>query len=333
MIESTLESKTLDATQKGLRARFFKLMSEYRVITIVVIIFLYILIFGIAFRDYYITYANLSAILLNMSIEVIVVIAMSILLISGEFDLSLGATMSLSGVLCGYMIKLGLNVVLAILITLAVCIINGLINGTIIAKIGVNSFMATLATGMAYRGIALIIAGTGITGLPENFTVIGQRVLFGLQLPVWFSFIIIGIFIYLVSRTRIFRQYYYIGGNLKAAQLSGINVSKMKIIAFIIAALLAGYAGIMSAARLGNAMHETGSAIIFKAFAAAVIGGVSIKGGVGSVGGAVLGLLFLTLLNNGLIVANVNAYWQSFVLGIVLVAAVIFDVFLSMKRT
>ena len=332
MIESTLESKTLDATQKGLRARFFKLMSEYRVITIVVIIFLYILIFGIAFSDYYITYANLSAILLNMSIEVIIVIAMSILLISGEFDLSLGATMSLSGVLCGYMIKLGLNVVLAILITLAVCIINGLINGTIIAKIGVNSFMATLATGMVYRGIAIIFACAGITGLPENFTVIGQKVLFGLQLPVWFSFIIIGIFIYLVSRTRIFRQYYYIGGNLKAAQLSGINVSKMKIIAFIIAALLAGYAGIMSAARLGNAMHETGSAIIFKAFAAAVIGGVSIKGGVGSVGGAVLGALFVALLNNGLIVANVNAYWQPIVFGAVLVAAVALDIFLTRRR-
>ena len=331
MISQT-ESNILDATQKGLRARFFKLISEYRVITIAIIIFLYILIFGIAFRDRYITYANLSSILLNVSIEVAVILGMSLLLISGEFDLSLGATMSLSGVLCGYMIKLGLSVVLAILITLAVCIINGLINGIIVTKIGVNSFIATLATGMVFKGISVRVAAPGILMLPENFTVIGQKVLFGLQLPVWFSFIIIGIFIYLVSRTWIFRQYYYIGGNLKAAQLSGINVSKMKIIAFTIAALLAGYAGIMSAARFGSAMSSMGTGVELRAIAAAVIGGVSIKGGVGSVGGAVLGALFVTLLNNGLMVADVNAYWQPIVSGAVLVAAVALDVFLTRRR-
>ena len=333
MIEPPLKSRTLEDTQKGLGAKFYRVISEYRIVTLTTIIVLYVLIFSLVFPEIYVTHATLSAILLNMSIEVVVVIGMALLLISGEFDLSLGGTMTLSGVLCGYMIKLGLNIVLAILITFVVCIINGLINGTIVAKIGVNSFITTLATGIIYKGITVLIAGPGIILLPQNFTVLGQKVLFGLQLPVWFSFIIIGIFIYLVSRTRIFRQYYYIGGNVKAAKLCGINVDKMKIIAFIIAAVLAGYAGIITTARFGNAMVEAGTGIVFKAFTAAVIGGISIKGGIGSIEGAVLGVLFIALLNNGVIIANVNPFWQPIVLGLVLVAAVTLDVLVSRRKT
>jgi len=333
LIETPLKSRTLEDTQKGLGAKFYRVISEYKTVTLTTIIVLYVLIFSLVFPEVYVTHATLSAILLNMSIEVVVVIGMALLLISGEFDLSLGGTMALSGVLCGYMIKLGLNMVLAILITFVVCIINGLINGTIVAKIGVNSFITTLATGIIYTGITVLIAGPGIILLPENFTAIGQKVLFGLQLPVWFSFIIIGIFIYLVSRTRIFRQYYYIGGNLKAAKLCGINVNKMKIIAFIIAAVLAGYAGIVTTARFGNVMVEAGTGIVFKAFTAAVIGGISIKGGIGSIGGAVLGVLFIALLNNGVIIANINPFWQPIVLGLVLVAAVTLDVLVSRRKT
>ena len=192
MIESPLKSRTLEDMQKGVSAKFYRVISEYRIVTLTTIIVLYVLIFSLVFPESYVTHATFSAILLNMSIEVVVVIGMALLLISGEFDLSLGGTMTLSGVLCGYMIKLGLNIVLAILITFVVCVINGLINGTIVAKIGVNSFITTLATGIVYKGITVLIAGPGIILLPQNFTVLGQKVLFGLQLPVWFSFIIIG---------------------------------------------------------------------------------------------------------------------------------------------
>lgn len=125
----------------------------------------------------------------------------------------------------------------------------------------------------------------------------------------------------------------YIGGNLKAAKLCGINVSKMKIIAFIIAAVLAGYAGIVTTARFGNVMVEAGTGIVFKAFTAAVIGGISIKGGIGSIGGAVLDVLFIALLNNGVIIANVNPFWQPIVLGLVLVTAVTLDVLVSRRKT
>lgn len=303
-----------------------------RTVFLSILIAIYVVAFSLTFRDSYLSYANISAILINMSIELLVIIGMALLLISGEFDLSLGATMSLSGILCGYLIKIGVGVALSISITFAVCVLFGVLNGVIVAKIGVNSFITTLATGIIIRGIAVRIAGPGILKLPERFIVLGQKVLGGLQLPVWYAVVTAAVFIYLVSMTRVFRQYYFIGGNPKAAVLSGINMARMKIIAFAIAACLSGFAGIVSAARFGNAMTAVGNGIEMRAITASVIGGISIKGGVGSIGGAILGALFIALLNNGVIIAEIDPYWQPIVLGIVLVIAVIIDVVMSRNR-
>lgn len=309
------------------------LIYEQRSITLALLIIIIIITFSSTFTEVYFSFANLSAILINMSIELLVIIGMSLLLISGAFDLSLGSTMALSGIACGYLIKLGVNVPLAIIITFIICIFFGFMNGLIVAKIGVNSFITTLATGIVIKGIAVRIAGPGILRLPENFTALGQKILFRLQMPVWYGVIIAGLFIYLIARTKFFRQYYYIGGNEKAATLSGINVIKLRIIAFIMAATLAGFAGIVSAARFGNAMSEVGTGIELRAITAAVIGGISIWGGVGTIFGSVLGAVFIALLNNGIIVANVNPYWQPIFLGLVLITAVIFDVVVSRRRT
>lgn len=306
---------------------------EQRIIALTLLILIITITFSLIYTETYLTFANLSSILINMSIELLVVIGMSLLLISGEFDLSLGSTMSLSGIFCGYLIKLGINVPLAIIITFIICIFFGFMNGFIVARIGVNSFITTLATGIVIMGIAVRIAGPGILRLPENFIVLGQKVLLKLQIPVWYTIIIAGLFIYLTARTKFFRQYFYVGGNVNAAMLSGINVVKVKIIAFIIAALLAGFAGIVSAARFGNAMAEVGRGIELRAITAAVIGGISIRGGVGTIAGAVLGAVFIALLNNGVIIAGINPYWQPIFLGLVLISSVIFDVLVSRKGT
>ncbi len=295
---------------------------------------IYSIIFSFLYPYTFPTYGNFAAILINMAIDLVVVIAMSIILISGEIDLSLGSNMALSGVLCGYLIKyLGVSIPLAILITFAIAVLIGLINGVIIAKIGVTSFIATLATSLIYKGIAVRLAGPGISDLPLNFNALGQEMFLKLQLPVWYSLVILIIFSYCMSRTRFFRQYYYIGGNVKAAILSGMNIPKMKIIAFILSSCLACFAGIISAARYGNAMCTVGTGIEMSVITAAVIGGVSFSGGAGTIFGAAVGALFMALLNNALIIANVDAYWQNVVTGIILVLAVIFDIVVSRRKS
>ncbi len=312
-----------------------RIFTQYRTLSILSIIAVYIIIFSIRYPEIFPTYYNFSAVMLAMAVETIIVIAMTILLISGEIDLSVGWNMALAGIICTHLVvyeKFGIPA--AIAITMLISVVMGLFNGIIVAKIGVNSFITTLASGLVFYGLALKISGgSTITHLPKEFNMIGQKVLFfKLQAPVWYALIIVVVFAYLMARSEIFRRYYYIGSNPKAAILSGIDMKKMKIIAFVIASVLSSFAGIVSAARFGNAMVLVGSGMELKAITAAVVGGVSFTGGVGTITGAAAGALFMALLNNGLIIAEVSAYWQQIIVGIVLLIAVITDVILSKKR-
>lgn len=325
-MEKNIEAK------RSIRKDSLNFISEHRTIAMVGLIAVFIIVFGSIFSKSFLTFDNFSSVLLNMSLETMIVIAMTILLISGEFDLSLGSTMVLAGILCGLFIKSGVAIAVAMLIGFIVSLISGVINGFLVSNVGVNSFIATLATGMVYKGIAIRLAGPGFTDFPVSYNAIGQKIFLGLQLPVWYMIILAVIFSYFMSRTRFFRQYYYVGGNIKAAALSGINIQKVKIIGFTIAAGLSGLAGMVSASRYGSAMVGVGTGVELRAITASVIGGVSIGGGVGTMFGAIIGALFIALVKNGLIIANVDAYWQQIVEGIILVLAVTLDVTLTKKR-
>lgn len=315
-----------------MKIKILNFLTRYRAIAILGIIALYIIIFGSTYSSVFFKFENFSSILLNMSIESIVVIAMSLLLISGEFDLSLGATMTLSGILCGLLVKSNVPIPIAIIVGLIVSLFCGVLNGIIITSAGVNSFIATLATGMMYRGIAIRLAGPGFTNFPATFNAIGQKSLIGLQLPILYFVILAIIFSYFMSKSRFFRQYYNVGGNIRAAELAGIDVIKVKIIGFTIAAVLSGFAGIISASRYGSAMVNTGTGVELRAITAAVIGGISIGGGIGTMFGAILGAFFIALIKNGLVIAQVGAYWQQIVEAIILILAVTADVQLNKKR-
>lgn len=312
----------------------FRIFTQYRNFAIVSLIVVYCIIFSIGYPKIFPTFYNFSAVLLAISIEAIVVIGMAILLITGEIDLSVGFNMSLAGIICGHLIvyeKFG--VPLAIIITLLISLIMGLINGILVAKIGVNSFITTLAAGMIYLGFSMVLAnGSAVNSLPEDFIVLGQKTFLNLQMPVWYALILVVVFSYLMAKTKLFRQFYYIGRNKNAALLSGIDMIKLKITAFVISSMLASIAGIISAARFGNAAVLTGQGMELKAITAAVIGGVSFVGGVGTIIGAISGSLFMGLINNGLIIAEVNQYWQQIIVGIIMLIAVITDVLLSRKR-
>ena len=297
-----------------------------RVISLGTAILILCVIMAIVFPVQFPKWENFSQILLNLSIDTIVAVGMMILMISGMFDLSVGSIVAFSGGLAGYLMYYhGVHFLLAIAAGISGSMLVGLINGWLIARVGINPMIQTLAMMGIVRGFALMLSGAGIQNFPYEFIYIGQSKLLGLQAPVWYMIAIVLLFSFLVNRTVFFRRYYFIGGNERAAKLSGIRVERMKIWAFVISATLAGIAGILLSSRLGAALSTSGRGLELRVITAAILGGASLAGGYGKITGAFLGALFMALINNMLIISRVSGYWQEIILGLILIVAVGLD--------
>lgn len=298
-----------------------------RAISLLVLIVLASVVMGILFPRSYLSLTNLGAVLLSLSVDGILAIGMMYLLVSGVFDISVGSNAAVGGAVAALMMKrMGLPVPLSMLGGVSVSAFAGLVNGLIIEKLGVNALVATLAMLGILRGVSILIAGAGIVQLPESFLHFGQKVVFGLQLPVYYLIVLTVVFGIVLAKTRFFRQLYFIGGNRRAAELSGINVSATMVVTFALMGALAGFAGVTIAARLNAAIGTIAQGVELRVIAAVVVGGGSLKGGRGTVAGAVMGALFMGVVNNVMVIAGVNVYWQSIVVGIVLLIAVTMDV-------
>lgn len=279
------------------------------------------------------TFDNLRQVLLNLSVETIVAVGMMLLMISGSFDLSVGSVVAFAGGLCAWLMYFqGMNVVAALLLSLLASLSIGFINGYFVSYIGINPLIQTLAMMGIIRGLALMVSGAGIQGLPYWFNAIGQSKFIGIQMPVWYMIVTVGVFSFLFSRTVFFRRYYYIGSNEKAALLSGIQVKKMKLYGFMIASLLAGVAGILLSSRLGAAMSTSGEGLELRVITAVILGGASLNGGSGKITGALLGAVFMGLVSNIMVIARVSGYWQQIILGVILIAAICIDLLLKKER-
>jgi len=295
---------------------------------IVLLTVLFSFLFPVSFP----TFGNFSAILRNLALDAVMAAGMLILMVSGLFDLSVGGMFSMVGVITGWLMKNGgVPVPLAILAGLALAALGGFINGFVVARVRVNALITTLGTMQIFRGIAVLVGGPGITFLPESFSGLGQAKWLGLQSSVWLMFAVIALFHFLLRKTRFFRQYYYIGGNEKAATLSGIPVPRMQIFAFMISGILAGLAGMAFSARIATSVSVAGDGAELRIITAVILGGASLKGGKGSILGALVGVVFIALINNLMIIAKISSYWQSIVIGLVLVLAVSMDYFLEKK--
>lgn len=272
------------------------------------------------------TFDNISAVLLNAALYGILVVGMMLLMIGGAFDLSIGGVLALAGVVSGTLIgESGWGVVPGVAAGLAVGAGAGLVNGFIVTQIRINALIATLATVGIFRGMTQLISGTGIAPIGDSFARIGQSEFLGFQMPFWIMLVVVSAGAWLVSQTRFFRQYYYVGGNRRAATLSGIKAERLMLIAFVIMGALAGLAGVLNASRLDAAQVSAGIGIELQVITAAVLGGASLRGGEGTVIGGVLGVLFIALLQNALIIMNVDVFWQNIVIGVVLLLAVSLD--------
>jgi ribose transport system permease protein len=285
-----------------------------------------VVVFSILYPTSFFSAANFRAILRNLAVEGILATGMMMLMIGGAFDLSVGSLMSMTGVIAGWLMKIqGWPVPAAIVAALGVAALAGLINGALVARLRVNTLIATLATLGIFQGVAILIGGPGITALPREFARLGQSEWLGIQTPAWVMMVLAGTMGYAMRHTRLFRQYYYIGSNRKAAFLSGIPVGRMQVLAFTLMGLIAGLAGIAFAARVGTAVSTAGAGAELKAITAVILGGASLAGGKGSIVGALIGVAFMAIVNNMLLIAQVSSYWQGIVLGAVLIGAVAVD--------
>lgn len=308
-------------------------LSKRRALALLLLIAVCVGFFSVLYPDNFGTLGNFASILLNMSGESLIIIAMAMVLMIGEIDLSLGAVMVFGGILCGrLMIQSGTSMVVSILIPLAIALVLGFINGFIITKLRIASFITTLATSMIYLGIAIILSGTGWTNFPDPvFTLLGKSSFAGLQLPVYYMILLFVLFGVLMQKTRYFRQLYYIGGSTKSAELSGINVAKTKIVIYMLASILACLQGIFSAMRFNSALTNVGTGVELRAVTACVIGGVSFTGGTGTIFGAAAGGLFIAVLKNILTMVQLSPDLQFTITGVILILAIVADIFVSKK--
>ena len=322
---------TEEITPKGLTktsngSLFLKTVLQQRELTIFLSVLAFAALLALSSPNF-LNRANLIALLVGLSFDMIVAVGMTILMVSGGFDMSVGSVLALAGAVAGYSItKYGAPVWLGIVLGLLTGVVIGLINGLLITKIRVNPFIATLGMMQVVRGIVfLVTSGLGIPNLPDAFNFFGQEKLLGLQIPVWIMLFLVVVGEILLRRWSFFRQSYFVGGNERSARLSGINIDVVKIMNYIIVAAMAAVSGLLLAGRMGTASVSAGLGAELRVISAVVIGGASLSGGEGSVIGALLGVILLNLISNGLNLLGINVYWQNVVIGGVLIIAVAAD--------
>ncbi|PBB40351.1 sugar ABC transporter permease [Mesorhizobium sp. WSM3866] len=321
--------------REALPLRIVRRLANSRELTLFVLVVLLALAMTIVYPHNFPTGPNMRAVLLNLAPVGILVCGMMLLMIAGTFDLSVGSTLALSGVWAGVVAGWwGWPAESALLVGILVGAVAGLINGLIVTRIGINALIATLGTLTIYRSLTYVTAGTGVTPISDSFAEYGRAAdpILRIQSPFWAMLVLVLVGGWLVARTRFFRQFYFVGGNPRAAQLSGIRVDRLILIGFIIMGALAGIAGVLGAARLNSAVVNAGVGIELKVITATVLGGASLKGGEGTILGGILGVLFIALIENAMIINAVGVFWQGLVVGLVLLFAVSLDRFKTAGR-
>lgn len=304
---------------------FSKIISRGEIAIIVLIVVLGVITSCINSNFFQID--NFIDILRSASYTFIVAIAVTFLMIAGEMDLSIGASISLGSVIVakGY-VEWGLPIWVSIVLAIVLGIAVGLINALLVIKINLPAFIITLGTQYVLYGLLSVITNnTPITGLPESFKVLGQGRLFGVPYTVLIA-VVLGIFSqFVLSYTKYGRNIFAVGGNKETAYVSGINVFKIKSSVYVLTAVCAVISGIMMCSRFSSGQPTAGSGKEMTIMAAVIIGGTSLFGGVGSITGSVMGCILFALISNVLVFMGVSTTWQNVVFGAILILSLIID--------
>jgi ribose transport system permease protein len=287
--------------------------------------------------DSFLTMQNGLNVLQQISINLCLSIGMTMIILSGGIDLSVGSVLALAGAVAAGLLKNGItlgrwNVALeftvfgAIVAGTLVGMALGWLNGLVITRFRVPPFVATLGMLTIARGLTrLWTGGFPVTNLDPGFVFLGTGRWLDVPMPVWISALLVAVFVVVTRRTRFGRYLFAVGGNERAAKLSGLNVNRIKMLVYTLGGGLAGVAGLILAARLGAADPKVGVGYELDSIAAVVIGGTSLSGGRGSILGTVLGCLIIGVLNNGLVLMGVSDDWQLVTKGLVIIVAVAID--------
>jgi ribose/xylose/arabinose/galactoside ABC-type transport system permease subunit len=279
-------------------------------------------------QERFLTGPNIENLLTSVSILWVVSMGMTFVVLTGGIDLSVGSLLALSGIILSELFNdVGVPAWLAVVLTVLIAaVIGGAVNGVLIGRVGLSFFVVTLGTLSVYRGVVNIWSDTKTTYITSSFVDgIGFGKALGVATPIWIMIVTFLLGFVVLRWTYFGRDVYAVGGNIEAARLSGINVSRTLILVYGLAGLSAGLGGMIQAGRLGAASPLVGEDIPLNAAAAVLLGGTSFLGGVGGVTGTAVGVLFIGTLQNGLSIAGVQSFWQQVVTGSILVTAVLID--------
>ena len=299
-----------------------------------------VIFFAIFSQGTFVTPGNITNILRQVSYYGIASVGMTFVILIGGIDLSIGSIITLVNMVCAYMIvNMGSHWTVAVLASLVIGIVIGLLNGLMIAKIGIPALIATFAAQTVFEGLAYILtAGMPISGFNKTYPEFNFFARWTVDLPFisipWCAIIMIvclAVGSFILNRSYFGRYFYAIGGNEEAAELSGIRVNRVKYLIYALSGLFAGLAGIVLLSRSNSAQSTVGKGLEFDVITCVVLGGVSVNGGVGRMSGVVAGVLLIGSLTNGMILMDVSEYTQMVVKGIVLAVAVGIDC-MSKKR-
>lgn len=302
---------------------FYK-MRESTVLTITAILALVLTLT----TDSFLTYGNITTTIIGLTVNGIIAIGMTTALVSGGFDLSVGSIVGFTGAIAGLLFLNGASIWVAAIVALIASMGIGLINGIFITKVGLNPLITTLGMMSVVRGLVYVMTKgmpLSLYKIPDTYQKIATGDIFGFPYLILILVIFVLLSRFSYQRTNIVRKIFYVGSNEEAASFSGLNIDKIKIGVYIFTAFTAGVGGLIKVAQFASAPPQMGTGIELNVIAAAVIGGASLKGGKGTVLGAIVGVLLLALIDNALILLNIPVYWQRLVSGAVLLGAVSVD--------
>lgn len=276
---------------------------------------------------------NAFNILRQISTNMLIACAMTMVIILGGIDLSVGSIIALSGVIAaGCVSRYHLPILAALVAGAMIGLLIGVFNGFVICRTTIPPFIVTLATMNIARGLAKVYTGgSPVRVVTKEWQFVGAGYIGPVPVPVIIMLVIIIITALMMNKTKLGRHIYAVGGNPQAAEFSGIKVSRVKFIVHVYAGLMAGLAGIILASRMYSGQPTAGEGAEMDAIAAVVVGGTSMAGGSGKIGGTIIGALIIGVLNNGLNLMNVNSFWQDVVKGVVILLAVFIDYIRSRK--
>lgn len=314
------------AVRSGSKAKkwFFSFIKDYNFSLFIALI----LICGVltVLSPYFFSSKNFINLGLAAAVVGIMAAGLTVSMLMGAFDLSQYSTATLSAVIMAKLLDTGMPMFLLVIMGLLVGVVCGLLNGTLVTVFKISPIIATLGTMNIYRAICYILTSSKILAINNEFyNFLGRGFFLGIPMSLWIMLVVYGVIAFILKCTTLGRKVYAVGANPNASYLAGINIKRVRIAGLVISALTASIAGIVSAAQVSSAIPGSGVGQEMDIVTAVLIGGLSLSGGKGKLSGTFIGLLIITVINNGLTLLSVQSYYQLLVRGIVLVLAVLID--------